>query len=67
MDTTFISVVGATDFPEAMNNAIKDSARAGPAMIATGYVFAVIFYFGLCYGMARYLAHVERVLAKRCK
>ena len=64
MDTTLISVVGMTDFLEAMNNAIKDPVWAGPTIMATGYVFAGIFYFSFCYGMARYSAHVERVLAK---
>ena len=64
MDTTLISVVGMTDFLEAMNNAIKDPAWAGPTIMVTGYVFAGIFYFSFCYGMARYSAHVERVVAK---
>ena len=45
MDTTLISVVGATDFLEAMNNAIKDPVWAGPTIMVTGYVFAGIFYF----------------------
>jgi general L-amino acid transport system permease protein len=64
MDTTLISVVGMTDFLEAMNNAIKDPVWAGPTIMVTGYVFAEIFYFSFCYGMARYSAHVERILAK---
>jgi general L-amino acid transport system permease protein len=64
MDTTLISVVGATDFLEAMNNAIKDPVWAGPTIMVTGYVFAGIFYFVFCFGMARYSAHIERVLVK---
>jgi general L-amino acid transport system permease protein len=64
MDTTLISVVGMTDFLEAMNNAIKDPVWAGPTIMVTGYVFAAIFYFIFCYGMARYSAHIERILAK---
>jgi general L-amino acid transport system permease protein len=64
MDTTLISVVGATDFLEAMNNAIKDPVWAGPTIMVTGYVFAGIFYFAFCFGMARYSAHIERILAK---
>jgi general L-amino acid transport system permease protein len=64
MDTTLISVVGMTDFLEAMNNAIKDPVWAGPTIMVTGYIFAGIFYFSFCYGMARYSAHVERILAK---
>ncbi len=64
MDTTLISVVGATDFLEAMNNAIKDPVWAGPTIMVTGYVFAGIFYFVFCFGMACYSAHIERALAK---
>jgi general L-amino acid transport system permease protein len=64
MDTTLISIVGATDFLEAMNNAIKDPVWAGPTIMVTGYVFAGIYYFIFCFGMARYSAHIERVRAK---
>src|SRR5271166_2133198 len=64
MDTTLVSVVGMTDFLEAMNNAIKDPVWSGPTIMVTGYVFAAIFYFSFCYGMGRYSAHVERILAK---
>jgi general L-amino acid transport system permease protein len=64
MDTTLVSVVGVTDFLEAMNNAIKDPVWAGPTIMVTGYVFAGIFYFAFCYGMARYSRHVERILIK---
>jgi general L-amino acid transport system permease protein len=64
MDTTLISIVGATDFLEAMNNAIKDPVWAGPTIMVTGYVFAGIFYFIFCFGMARYSAHIERVRVK---
>jgi general L-amino acid transport system permease protein len=64
MDTTLISVVGATDFLEAMNNAIKDPVWAGPTIMVTGYVFAGIFYFVFCFGITRYSAHIERVLAE---
>jgi general L-amino acid transport system permease protein len=64
MDTTLISVVGATDFLEAMNNAIKDPVWTGPTIMMTGYAFAGMFYFCFCYGMARYSAHVERILIK---
>jgi general L-amino acid transport system permease protein len=67
MDTTLVSVVGVTDFLEAMNNAIKDPVWAGPTIMVTGYVVAGIFYFCFCYGMARYSAHVERILAEARK
>ena len=64
MDTTLISVVGATDFLEAMNNAFKDPAWSGPTIVASGYAFAGMFYFVFCYSIARYSAFLERMLAK---
>ena len=64
MDTTLVSIVGITDFLEAMNNAIKDPVWSGPTIMTTGYVFAGLFYFVFCYGMARYSADVERSLAR---
>ena len=67
MDTTLVSVVGVTDFLEAMNNAMKDPVWAGPTIMVTGYAFAGMFYFCFCYGMARYSAHIERILAKAHK
>jgi general L-amino acid transport system permease protein len=63
MDTTLISVVGATDFLAAMNNAFKDPAWSGQTIVATGYAFAGMFYFVFCYGMARYSAFLEHMLA----
>ena len=60
MDTTLVSIVGVTDFLEAMNNAFKDPVWSGPTIMATGYVFAGMFYFVFCYGMTRYSAFVER-------
>lgn len=59
MDTTLVSIVGMTDFLEAMNNAFKDPAWSGPTIMTTGYVFAGMIYFAFCYGMARYSAFVE--------
>jgi general L-amino acid transport system permease protein len=63
MDTTLISIVGVTDFLEAMNNAFKDPAWSGPTIMSTGYVFAGLFYFAFCYGMARYSSFLEGRLA----
>ena len=64
MDTTLVSIVGVTDFLDAMNNAFKDPVWSGPTIMATGYVFAGMFYFAFCYGMTRYSSYVERRLAR---
>ena len=57
MDTTLVSIVGMTDFLDAMNNAFKDPVWSGPTIMATGYAFAGMFYFAFCYGMTRYSAY----------
>ncbi len=64
MDTTLVSIVGVTDFLDAMNNAFKDPVWSGPTIMATGYAFAGMFYFAFCYGMTRYSSYVERRLAR---
>ncbi len=64
MDTTLVSIVGMTDFLEAMNNAFKDPEWSGPTIMATGYAFAGMVFFAFCYGMTRYSAFVEKALAK---
>jgi len=64
MDTTLVASVGMTDFLAAMDNAFKDANWSGPTILATGYVFAGVFFFIFCFGMARYSAYVEAKLAK---
>ncbi len=62
-DTTLVAIVGMTDFLAAMDNAFKDTVWSGPTILATGYVFAGLFYFVFCYAMSRYSAAMERRLA----
>ena len=61
-DTTLVAIVGMVDFLAAMDNAFKDPVWSGPTILATGYVFAGLFYFVFCYGMSRYSAAMERRL-----
>ncbi len=62
-DTTLVAIVGMTDFLAAMDNAFQDTVWSGPTILATGYVFAGLFYFVFCYAMSRYSAAMERRLA----
>jgi general L-amino acid transport system permease protein len=62
-DTTLVAIVGMVDFLAAMDNAFKDTVWSGPTILATGYVFAGLFYFVFCYAMSRYSAAMERRLA----
>jgi general L-amino acid transport system permease protein len=62
-DTTLVSIVGVTDFLEALDHAMKDPVWSGPTIFPTGYAFAALFYFVFCYAMSRYSAAMERRLA----
>ena len=62
-DTTLVSIVGVNDFLEALDHAMKDPAWSGPTIFPTGYAFAGLFYFIVCYAMSRYSAAMERRLA----
>ncbi len=63
-DTSLVSIVGVTDFLEALDHAMKDPAWSGPTIFPTGYAFAGLFYFVVCYAMSRYSAATERRLGK---
>ena len=62
-DTTLLAAVGIFDFLGTVDNAMKDSAWAGPTLTSTSYFFAGAFYFVFCYGMSRYSLFMERRLA----
>ena len=61
-DTTLVAVVGTFDFLKAIETRRLDAAWAGPTISTTGYVFAALFYFAFCFGMARYSLYMERKL-----
>ena len=61
-DTTLVEIVGINDFLAAMDHAMKDPAWAGPSIFPTGYAFAGLFYFVICYAMSIYSAAMERRL-----
>jgi general L-amino acid transport system permease protein len=63
-DTSLVSIVGVNDFLEALDHAMKDPAWSGPTIFSTGYAFAALFYFVVCYAMSRYSAAMERRLGK---
>ncbi|MDB5599379.1 MAG: Glutamate Aspartate transport system permease protein GltK [Xanthobacteraceae bacterium] len=62
-DTTLVFVVGIFDFLRAIEVARIDPKWATPVTSTTGYAFAAIFYFVVCYAMSRYATGVERRLA----
>ncbi|HEY8567448.1 MAG TPA: amino acid ABC transporter permease [Beijerinckiaceae bacterium] len=62
-DTTLVSIVGIFDFIRTIEASRVDPNWAAPTVATTGYAFAGIFYFIVCYGMSRYSTGVERRLA----
>ena len=62
-DTTLVAVVGVFDFLRTIDAASADPVWAGPNIPKTGYVFAAVFYFVFCFGMARYSLMMERRLS----
>ena len=62
-DTTLVAIVGTFDFLKAIETRRLDAEWAGPTISTTGYVFAALFYFVFCFGMARYSLYMERKLS----
>jgi len=62
-DTSLLLIVGIFDFLKAIETARIDPIWAAPTTSATGYAYAAIVYFFMCYGMARYARNMERRLA----
>lgn len=62
-DTSLLLIVGIFDFLKAIENARIDPQWAAPTTSATGYAYAAIIYFIMCYGMARYAKNMEKRLA----
>jgi general L-amino acid transport system permease protein len=63
-DTTLVFIAGIFDFLRTIEVARADPKWATPVTSTTGYAFAAIVYFVLCYCMARYADSVERRLAR---
>ncbi len=62
-DTTLVAIVGLADFVRVLEAARADPRWSAPAVPVTAYVFAALFYFAVCFGMARYAGFIERRLA----
>jgi general L-amino acid transport system permease protein len=62
-DTTLVFFVGLFDFLHVIEVSRVDPKWATPVTSATGYAFAAVFYFVVCYSMSRYAGRVENRLA----
>ena len=64
-DTTLVAIVGVFDFLRTVDTARLDPVWAGPTISTTGYVFAGLFYFAVCFGMSRYSLGLEQNLNRK--
>lgn len=61
-DTTLVFFVGIFDFLKTIEVARNDPKWSSPVTSPTGYAFAAIVYFVICYGMSLYARRLERRL-----
>jgi len=61
-DTTLVMVVGLFDFLGSIQLNFSDATWATPQTAATGYVFAALIFWIICFSMSRYSVRVERRL-----
>jgi general L-amino acid transport system permease protein len=61
-DTTLVLIIGIFDFLKAIEVSRVDPKWATPVTSATGYAFAALVYFAMCYSMSLYARRLERRL-----
>jgi general L-amino acid transport system permease protein len=61
-DTSLVSIVALFDLLGQLRASFADPAWSTPSTLFTGFAFAGIIYFVLCFGMSRYSLSVERRL-----
>ncbi len=59
-DTSLVLVIGLFDFLGMIQLAAADPAWSTPSTAVTGYAFAALVYWGLCFGISRLGALLER-------
>ncbi len=62
-DTSLIATIGFFDFLQVIKSGNADPAWSAPNVAFTGYLFAALVYWTLCFGMSRYSAYLERTVA----
>ncbi len=62
-DTSLIATIGFFDFLQVIKAGNADPAWSAPSVAFTGYLFAALVYWALCFGMSRYSAYLERTVA----
>jgi general L-amino acid transport system permease protein len=63
-ETTLVLIIGLFDFLGMIQFALSDSAWSAPSTAITGYFFAGLVFWCLCFSLSRYAAWIERSLAR---
>ena len=62
-DTSLIATIAFFDFLQVIKSGNADAVWSTPNTAFTGYVFAALVYWSLCFGMSRYSAFLENTVA----
>lgn len=62
-DTTLIATIGFFDFLQVIKAGNSDPSWSTPSIAFTGYMFAALVYWIMCFGMSRYSAYLENTVA----
>jgi general L-amino acid transport system permease protein len=63
-ETTLVLIIGLFDFLGMIQFALTDAAWAAPTTAITGYFFAALVFWVLCFSLSRYAAWVEASLSR---
>ena len=63
-ETTLVLIIGLFDFLGTIQSALTDPSWAAPTTATTGYFFAALVFWALCFSLSRYAASIERSLAR---
>lgn len=63
-ETTLVLIIGLFDFLGMIQFGLTDPAWSAPTTATTGYLFAAMVFWSLCFGLSRYAASIERSLAR---
>ena len=60
-ETTVVLIIGLVEFLAVLQIAFADPEwLIGDQMRPTGYLFAALVFWSLCFGLSRYSAHLDR-------
>jgi general L-amino acid transport system permease protein len=63
-ETTLVLIIGLFDFLGMIQFALTDASWAAPTTAITGYFFAALVFWCLCFSLSRYAASIERKLER---